>query len=104
MTTWNDVRRNVGDQLRRDDYNALAAVKAGHVRKTEGGRSMVQFRIAGGKWEYRPMSMRKLLALELVTDPAPCNDYETTAAGDAALDEWLANRPTYPTPATEGTQ
>lgn len=100
MSTWNGIRRNLGDQLQMADYRRLAEIRAGRVYKAATGGDMC---IAANPnaGQTRRVSTAKLRRLELTAEVNPGETYALNTAGDDALDNWWANRPAYPT--TEGT-
>jgi hypothetical protein len=104
VTSKRERERVLNAALNRLDYADLIDIEAGKVRKTEGGQDMVAAGRFDGRWNYRPISMKKLIHQRLVVEAQPRETYLLTEAGETALATWLANRPDPLSPTPEGNQ
>ena len=97
MNSLNRIRRGLTNEPNHLDYKAMVEIRARRVWRTMSGRRVLR----QGSSDIT-IQLHNILRLQLADEAAPGTRYALNEAGDAALDRWLANRPTYPSP--EGTR
>jgi hypothetical protein len=90
----NDLRRGLNiDHLVWDDFQTMIRIRAGLVYMTDTGVDMRKVS-AQPYSDVRRVSTVRLRERGLVDKVKPGDHYHLNAAGDAALDAWLASRAT----------
>ena len=89
---WDKVRKGTNsEELRFLDYRLLEDVEADRCYLTDTGKSM-RDGMSDDSFRRTPVSMRKIIALGLVSQVARGERYRLTEAGAEALQAWRDSR------------
>lgn len=100
--TWNEVRNNLGADLKILDYRVLEVVAEGKAYLSASGYPMRRINATRGT-RARSIAVQKLVRLGLVESAERGETFRLTEAGDKALQAWRDSRANPAQTSTEGT-